>query len=227
MASSIISLKPSMKKRLDFDHELMDEVGYYKLSKEQTQPIIERYLESRSPDDAYILGMSYLWVVKDLVCRYRAHWPQVLYMTDDLVSVGMSALFEFVDGYKEEPKERIFYSKMLRQVEGRLRDYINDNRSAFGASRESNARRERTDKPLEYNYARELHEEITGGDIDDPYFVDILDAIESLNTVDAEEMRELVLKFLDQNHHISEDELTPEEQVALEKLTDLVRNAGL
>lgn len=80
---------------------------------------------------------------------------------------------------------------------------------------------------MEYNVASEVNDELMGGEVNDPFLVDVLDSIEALTEVDAEEMRDLVIKFLKQNHNISEEELTDEERSSLEKLTQLVRNAGV
>ena len=227
MLEDIISLKPSMKKQLGFDHPLMDKVKLYKLPRKQVEEVLARYLEHRHSDDAEILILSHQWIVHEFVCRFRAYFCEVWEMTDDLVGVGLTALSEYVQEKLHEPISQLkCFRKMRAFIHERMKDYINDNISAFSASRETNKRRLKAEQPLEYNFAIELNDEIVG-EIDEPYLIDILDSIEALNEVDAEEMRDLVLKFLKQNHNISEEELTPEERASLEKLTELVRNAGV
>lgn len=237
MTESLISLKTTMKRCVPFEHEFMDEVGkgFYDLTPEQIVPVLERYLETRTEDDKYVLTMSHMWLVRDLVGRFRAHFPEMIPMTDDVVSVGIEAVSEFLMGLDEKlcekiegkPTQQQFFSKLQAFIHERMRAYINDNRSAFGACFSTNWQRQKSDEPLEYGFAAEVSDEIMGSEVNDPYLVDVLDAIEQLNDVDAEEMRDLVLHFLKQNHNIDEEELSAEERSSLERLTEFVRNAGL
>lgn len=230
MIDSIISLSPSMKRRLPFDHEFMDEVGkgVYDLTPEQVAEVATRYSQHKSKDDQYILTMSHMWLVRDFVCRFRGHFPETHPMTDDLVSVGIEALTEFVaQKFESFNTQQKFFTTLQGFIYERMRAYINDNRSAFSASLKTNKRRQNSDEPLEYCFAAEVNDDLMGGESNDPFLVDILDSIEQLNDVDTEEMRDLVYQFLKQNHNISEEELTDAEREALEKLTTYVRNAGL
>lgn len=226
MIESIISLGPSMKRRLPFDHEFMDEVGkgVYDLTPEQLVPVLQMFVNTKSEDDRYILIMSHMWLVRDLVCRFRAHFPETQPMTDDLVSVGIEAVHDFFDTLEQFKNQQQVFERLQAFTQQRMRDYINDNRCTFGASRDTNNRRLRDGKPLEYNFATEVNDELMGGEVNDPYLIDVLDSIEALNDVDAEEMRDLVFHFLKQNHNISEEELTAEEREALERLTEYVRS---
>jgi DNA-directed RNA polymerase specialized sigma subunit len=230
MAESIISLSPSMKRRLDFDHPLLDhipegEAG--RLNDNYIELLLAEYTKTRGQAERDELIMGFLWLVKDMVCRFRAHWKETQRMTDDLVSVGVEALTEFVNNYEEPTTALKFFGGCQQFLHSRMRGYINDNRSTFSASKTTNQRRQKKDEPLEYNYAAELNEELAGMDVNDPLLVDIMDSIEAMNDIDAEEMRDLVLQFLDQQHNISEEELSDEERATIEKVTQLVRNAGL
>lgn len=230
MIESIISLNSSMKRRLPFDHDFMDEVGkgFYDLTPEQVGLVLVRYIADRSADDTYILTMSHMWLVRDLVCRFRGHFPETHPMTDDLVSVGIEAVSDFLlEEVEEDFTQQKFFENLQWFIHERMRAYINDNRSAFGASLRTNKRRLQNEEQMEYNVAVEVNDDVMGCEVNDPYLVDVLDAIEQLNDVDAEEMRDLVLHFLKQNHNIDEEELSAEERASLEKLTEFVRNAGL
>ena len=105
-----------------------------------------------------------------------------------------------------------------------MRAYINDNRSLFAASFSTNWRRHVSDEPLAYNVASPLNDELVGEEPMTAYLVDVLDAIEALDMVDSEEMRDLVCHFLKEDHGISEAQLTDEEQDTLKKLTNYMRN---
>lgn len=229
MIECIISLNSAMKRKLPFDHDFMDEVGkgIYDLTPEQIVPILNRYIETRTEDDKYILTMCHMWLVRDLVCRFRAHFAETIPMTDDLVSVGIEAVADKLEKKLRPMSQQNFFEELQSFIHNRMRDYINNNRSAFGASTRTNRYRQEAGEPLEYNVASEVNDELMGGEVNDPFLVDVLDSIEALTEVDAEEMRDLVIKFLKQNHNISEEELTDEERSSLEKLTQLVRNAGV
>lgn len=224
MTECIISLSPTMQNRIDFEHELLDEVGIYKLEPEQLAPVVERYAQTRDQDDAFILNHAYMWLVKDLVCRFRAHWPQTHCMTDDMVSVGLAALSEFVQKDFEARTESQFFTEMQSFVYERMRAYINDNRSMFSASLKTNKRRQSDDRPLEYHFAGQLNDEITGSECTDTFIVDVLDSIEALNEADAEELRDRVMDYLHDNHGITEDSLSLRERQALDELIHNLRN---
>jgi len=228
MTETIISLNPSMKKRLDFDHPVMDMIEQGesgKMGGTTTMTLVRRFADTGSTQDRDDLVMGWLWLAKDLVCRFRAHWPQTLNMTDDLASEAMVALSEFVTDRTsaiKTPKE--FYSKCQQFVHTRLRDYINDNRSTFASSTRTNRNRQRDDQPLEYNYACEHNEELNGATDFDPCYVDVLDSIEALQDCDKEEMQEMILMFLQHDHDIAEADLSDKERAALEKLSKMGEN---
>lgn len=231
MTETIISLRPEMLNRLEFDHEFFDNVDDYKLPIEEQEGILESYILTRDKELRDQLVLGFLWVAKDFVCRFRAHFPSTIPMTDDLCSVGMEALVDFFEDKKSKlasPVDvELVFNRIRQFIHSRMRDYINDNRSMFSACTRTNRYREQAGEPTEYNFTAELSEELTGMEVNDPLIVDILDTIEAMNDIDAEEMRDLVLGFLEQNHNISEEELTDDERRSLEKLTELVRNAGL
>ena len=222
--SEIIRLKPTMQKRLNFKHELLDHVDDYKMSKEDTEPAVQKFLDSRSKEDRDVIIMGYLWLAKDVVCRYRSHWPEVRCMTDDLASQAMVSLTEFVDQLKVWSTQQGFFSKCQAYINDQLRDYINDNRSTFTASRETNARREASGEPTEYNFASEYSDELNGEQDFHPNYVDILDSVERLAEVDHEQMRDLISHFLEQDHNINEAELNNDEREALDKLSQIGRD---
>jgi hypothetical protein len=219
--SEIIDLRPSMKKRLMFDHPLFDDADDYKVPRDQVADRVALYLENRAPHRRDELILGFMWLAKDLVARFRAHWPEVRPMTDDLCSEALAAVTVFFD--ELQSGEQIF-NKLQGRIRRALREYINNNRSAFSSSHKTNERREKNDQPLEYNFAIEHNDELNGELVTDPLLVDILDEVEHLSDIDQEEMRDLVLQFLEQNHNISESELSDEERESLEKLTQLVRN---
>jgi len=225
MTETIISLNPSMKKRLDFDHPLMDTIPAGKAGKMggiETIARLKSYRATGSMEDRDALLMGNLWMVKDLVCRFRAHWPETLHMTDDLVSEGLVAITEFISERCEGlDTQKQFYGKAQQFIHSRLRDYINNTRSSFAASVKTNRRRQKDDKPLEYNYATEHNDELNGVQDFDPCYVDVLDSIEALADCDREEMQEMILMFLQHDHNIAEADLSDDERAALDKLSKM------
>jgi hypothetical protein len=217
MSDTIISLSPTMTRRLNFQHDLMNDVDDYTLEDEEVMPIIKRTIAGdAAARDTLILG--FMWLAKDVVCRYRAHFPETRRFTDDMCSVGLEALTEFVSNL-EQPAQ--FYNRAQAFINDRIRDFINDNRSVCSASRATNYRLKTADEPLEYHFAETFYEDAHGEDDYAPGFVDILDAIECLKEADKEEMHTLITMFLRQNHNIDEASLTDDERSAIEKLSEI------
>ena len=215
--TQVISLTPTMTKRMGFEHELFDSLNV------DSTPVgfdkIEKLAQTLSRDD---LILASLYLVKDMVSRYRAHFPETRRMTDDLVSVGLEALTEFCDQMKNADEYR---NKLNRFLNHRMRDYINDNRSMFSASRATNERRLQSGEPLEYNFATQYSDELNGEDDYSPNYVDLLDEVEALAETDREHMYHLIMLALNKNHNIDEASLTDEERAAIDRLSEI--GAGL
>ncbi len=221
MSEKIISLSPTMTRRSNFKHLLMDEVDSYKLTPERNQIVIKKLcLGDRLVRDDAIL--SHLWLAKDVVCRFRAHWPETVRMTDDLVSEAMEALTEFVDDPDCFPSE--FFNKCQQFIVKRVTVYINDNRSICSASRTTNERRASKKHPLEYHFTQPVRDYAMGIEDPNPSYVDILDSIESLKETDREHMHTLITLFLEQDHDIDEESLSQEERKAIDKLSEIGKN---
>lgn len=203
---NIISLSPAMNNRLLFDHVLLDQADNYK---KPTDECVTR--------DDYILG--HMWVVRDLVSRFRSHFPETRRMTDDMASVGLEALTFFVS--EGRPFD---YNSVQAFIHGRIRDFINDNRSVFSASTRTNRRREENSEPMEYHFAIPIYEDITGEDDYSTSYVDILDAVESLAETDKEHMHTLIMAALNRNHDIDEATLTEDERAAIVRLSEIGRD---
>ncbi len=207
--NQVISLSPTMTKRMGFEHDLLDTADTYKMT----------MAEIGTNKDRFILG--HMWLVKDLVSRFRAHWPETRRMTDDLCSTGLEALTEYANN---NLPALWAYNPVQAFLHGRMRDYINDNRSTFSASRATNQRREQDDAPLEYNFALTLNESLVQEDDYSPSYVDILDAIETLAETDREHMHTLIMTFLNTEHQIDEATLTDEERAAIARLSQIGRD---
>lgn len=241
--TEVIDLSPSMQRRLNFRNELLDGVDFYKVELEDLMPVIERYIDKRSNADKEVIVLGMMWLAKDVVCRFRAHFPEVRNMTDDLASEAVLALNEFVN--KIEDTEVIF-NRLQKFIISRCTAYINDNRCAFGASKSTNDRRLREGRETEYNFAVEYNDELVGkeseafelvdmltdlkffleayrnGEIPiTPEMIDFVDSIERLVQVDFEEMRDLVLGHLKNDFGLAEDKLTDSQQSLLEDLIKL------
>ncbi len=221
MREKVISLSPTMNRRANFRHLLMDKVDDYKLSKENSLKAIEKLcLGDKSVRDTVIF--DYLWLAKDVVCRFRAHWPETVRMTDDLASEAMEALIEFIDNTDCSASE--FFNKCQQFIISRVTIYINDNRSICAASRTTNQRRAAAGRPLEYNFAEPFWDYRIGRDDPNLCYVDILDSIERLAETDKEHIHTLITVFLEQDHNIDEESLSEEEREAIVKLSEIGKN---
>jgi len=201
---SVIDLSPTMQRRMNFEHDLLDDANDYRCA-----------AEDATSRDQVILG--YMWYVKDIVMRYRAHWPETRRFTDDMVSVGFEALTKYANEHFGVDWDD---NVLQRSIVSRVSDYVNDNRAIVSASRSTNARRLRAGEPLEYEFAKRYRDNV--GTSDEGYtYVDILDSIERLAETDKEQMRDLILMFLEQDHDIDEASLSDEERRAVEKLAEI------
>jgi DNA-directed RNA polymerase specialized sigma subunit len=206
----VIDLAPSMQQRLNFKHDLLDEA-----------PAYERDYKDSEDRDGYILG--HLWLVKDVVMRYRSHFPQTRRFTEDMVSVGLEALTDYASVKEHGERTR---NGLQTKINHQIRDFINDYRADFGASRRTNERRAAKGAPLEYVFATKLKNDLMGEDFYDTAYVDILDAVESLAEADREHLHSLITLFLERDHGIDEASLTPQEQAALDWLSKIGENLG-
>jgi len=217
MSNSIISLAPTMTRRLNFRHDLMDNVDDYKLKDDDVMPTIKATIAGDQEARSNLI-LGFMWLAKDVVSRYRAHFPETRRFTDDMCSVALEALTEFVNNL-EQPAN--FYNRTQAFIQRRIKRFINDNRSVASASFNTNERRMYADEPLTYVFAQTYYEDSVGEEDYAPGFVDLLDAIEVLKETDKEEMHTLITMFLRQNHNIDESSLTEDERNAIEKLADI------
>ena len=193
----IISLSPSMQRRLNFEHPLLDQTEEYK----------KDLVDCQSRDD-FILG--HMWLVKDLVMRFRAHWPQTRRFTEDLVSVGLETLTKRASSWDAQT-----LNSLQAAIHEDMRKFINDFRSISAASHSTNARRDADEKPLEYNFAKRLNERLVGCRDDGPAWIEFMDSLQRLKEADQEHMRELVYRFLESEHGIDPETLSDGEIKAI------------
>lgn len=222
MSETIISLSPTMTRRSNFEHLLMDQVDDYKFSEEEANELIRRI---PGLGEHWALGeliMGYLWLAKDVVCRFRAHWPETIRMTDDMASEALEALTEFVNN--SDYDESNFFNGCQQFIVKRVTVYINDNRSICSASRTTNERRAASGQPLEYHFPVPIHDDSMGECDPNPSYVDLLDAMESLREADREHLHTLITMFLEQDHDIDEESLSDEEREAIAKLSEIGKN---
>ena len=217
MTTSIISLGTNMNRRLLFRHSLMDQVDEYKLKEDEVMSIIKATIAGDDKSRQRLI-LGHMWLAKDVVCRFRAHFAETRRMTDDMASEALEALTEFVNELKQPAN---FFNRAQARIHNRVRSYINDNRAICSASRSTNARRQQKDQPLEYYFAEHFSEEFHGEEDFNPGFVDILDAVERLREADKEQMHTLITMFLSQNHNIDESDLTEDEREVIEYLSGL------
>lgn len=245
MSSTIIDLAPTMQIRLNFEHPLFDNVDDYKIEVDDLP--LERFIEFRDPADRDTIILAMMWLAKDVVSRYRGHFPSIRHLTDDLCGESLLYLTEFVENLELDDMDD-FFNKVQNHIRWRLRDYINDNRSTFSASRAQNERIEEEGGEPEYNFAVEYCDEFNSKTCEDfeaiDYLdeiitfvrmfrsneipmdeakVDFMDAIDRIAEVDHEELRELVLGYLSSEHDIQEEELTPSQASLLEAVATIGR----
>jgi DNA-directed RNA polymerase specialized sigma subunit len=210
-----------MKYKHAFDHPLMNLAGDYIIPRGERKAAVDKWLATRKQEDRDAIILGTMWIVKDLVQRFRAHWPETKRFTDELVSEGVTSLTEFIDGLESSDD---FFERVSQFIHSRMRDFINDNRCAFSASARTNRRRQADDKPLEYHYAVSIQEQAIGRLDSSLQYVDIMDAVEQLADCDREDMYYLITMFLEQDHGIDEASLTDEERETVERLSDIGRN---
>lgn len=208
---NIIKLSPGQTRQRKVEHPLLD--GSKLMSDEQTDHAI-----NAGDRDALVTG--HLFLVKVIVGRFLANWPESQRFEEDMVSEGVLALVTMVDhilalDHKPKNTKGMIYVKIRSMIEIML----NDSKSFFAPSRSKQWTNYRDGDPIDYNYTRQLNESLEGALSDySPEYVDIMDELQFLASEDREAMTHIIYQCMETDHGILEEELTAEEIEAIDSI---------
>lgn len=217
---NIIRLSDGQKRQLKIDHPLLN--GAKKMSDDDILDAMNRFVagDDAARDD---LIMGQMYIIKVLVGRYLAHWPETRRFQDDMISEAMVAVIEVVDALKSDNPTDNFQGTVWNTIKSKIERMLTKCRSMFTSSHRSNHRRLEKGLEPDYNYAQSLHEDVEAGRDDDGIgWVDMLDELELLGDQDKEHFRALILRCMEQEHNLEESDLTPKEMEALNNLAKMV-----
>lgn len=226
--TGIIHLTARQKNRLPFAHPLLDNRDA-ELTADEMEPLVARHLTGdRSATEALILGN--LVLVKWLVGRYLFHWPESRRFEDDICSEGIMAVTAGIQEIDGPVGAGTIRAILVVKIKSAIEEYLNDFRSPVHASLSTNYRRVRQGRDPEYQYTEtltgnyELHERahLDVGVYDDtPAYIDVLDSLEHLRAVDSEEMVDMILLAIEQQHNLLEEDLTDRERKLIAALSSI------
>jgi len=220
---NIIRLTSQHRNQLSFNHVLLD--GATRVDNAALAGMIELFVASRDKRFRDDLTLANLNLVKWVVGRYLYHWPETKPFEDDMVSEGLLALCEAVDGLDEIIEPKILQAIIVTKVKKGIEIYLNNNRTLIRASIATNYRRQRDGQELEYVYTDTLEERLVQGRLDDSQlYVDLKDSLDQLREIDKETFIDRVLAALEDNPEILESELTLDQKKLIEAITDVLRN---
>jgi hypothetical protein len=205
---NIIRLTKGQKRRLKVDHPLLD----------QSVPMTDNQaIDAWNGNDRDALIMGHLYLIKIMVGRFLANWPETRRFTDDMISEGILALTETLDDMlKMYRLPTNFQGILWVKVQNAIEEMLNRDRSMFAPPTTVQWEKEQP----EYNYAKPINEQLDGGESSyDPEFVDILDELDDLAATDREALRAIILQCMEQDHGILESEITEPEMDMIERVT--------
>lgn len=233
--NSIIHLKSWQKKRFKFHHPLLDTC---RPIPEDTVPSLVGKVLAGDKEARQELIMGHLILVKWLVGRYLYHWRETRRFQDDICSEGVAAVVEYVDQITADRKDD-FRAVLVVKIKFAIEVYLNDMRTLVSASRATNFRRLKDGELPEYHYHTQLEGHSASEDgaaeysnreastyDDTPEYIDLLDSLERLKEIDSEEMVDMVLLVLEQQHQLLEEDLTERERELIHRLSSIGAYCG-
>ncbi len=224
----IIHLTGRQKNRLPFSHPVLD-CREHELTVDEIGPLVERHLKGdAAATEALILGN--LVLVKWLVGRYLFHWPESRRFEDEICSEGLVAVTEGIREIDGPVGAGAIRAVLVVKIKSAIETFLNDFRSPIHASLSTNWRRVRQGRDPEYQYTEAVGvTPESGGSVrndvgvydDTPAYVDVLDSLERLREVDSEEMVDMVLLAIEQQHRLLESDLTDEERKLIAALASI------
>jgi hypothetical protein len=174
------------------------------------------------PDARENLILDLRYVVKVVVGRFLFYWPVTARFTDEMVSEGFQTITKVVDTLDDAED---FLGVIWRKVAHDIEKMLNDLRAIASPSKATNFRRTKEGLEPEYMFAKELQEEIDYDSWDDGQeWVDMIDEVEYLRAEDAEHIRYLILRHLNDKHGLDEDALTEEEKQSVDTMSRIFGN---
>ncbi len=221
----IIRLGNTQKKCIRVDHPLLN--GSELMDEEDFLLSRDLFLQSEGGAKAGArerIIMGHISPIGTIVGRFLAGWSETTRFEEDMVSEGLAAVVMCVDNLKIGTTHHKFRSAVWSKIVNNIETMLNDSRSMFSASQSTNYRRVENGEEPEYNYTQEIREELDAGVMDDQMeFIDMLDELESLGKEDRESFRAIILRCMETEQGLNEEDLTDEE---IEQINNLAKMLG-
>lgn len=226
MSKLFIHLREDQLSTAYYDHPLVKHSISNKLNDDQKEiELILVCLNSESDEEIKSakekLTLCNMYLVTCIIGRYLRHWPKCTPYLDDMYAEGMLALTKVVM-QGEYDSLRSLRAKIVVQTKLDVEAMLNSLQYPIHASVRTQFRRISEGRSPEYEEALVLNSKHEKSVLDDDYMiVDLLDALETLRECDTEEMIDLVLLALEQQHNIRKQDITDEDRELIEQLVKL------
>lgn len=209
------------KKCARISHPLLD--GAVDITPQEFETYKIAFLNHDCATAREALIMGHMSRVSIIVGRFLANWPETLRFEEDMVSEGFVATTIEVDELELATTHEKFKGSLWPKIQNRIETLLNDSRSIFSASKTTNYRRIQEGEEPVYNYAQQIRPQLDAGMYDSSEeWIDMLDDLESLAQEDKESFRSLIIRCMENDHDISEDDLTEAEINAINRLSKLL-----
>jgi len=118
-----------------------------KIDDDENERLVTEFYRKQTPELRQEIFLSNLHLVRHTVGRYICHWPETKRWEDDIVSVGLMALLEKIDGLEKRRLDH-FRAWVVPHIKWRIEEYLNNNRTSVAASLSTNLRRMKQGEPL-------------------------------------------------------------------------------
>jgi len=226
MSKSFIYLRGDQFNVAPYSHPMIKHGEDHRIDDEKTIELMEVYLDRDSSEDQkkeslekLILGNVY--IITHLIGRYVRNWPDSSDYIDDMYSEGLLSLTEQINKI-DQVDLRDLRAKIVVRAKLAIEEMLNSLRFPIHASVRTQFRRIKEGSPPEYGGDIPLSSKYEVPVEDGEYMViDLLDALESLRECDTEEMIDLVLLALEQQHNIRKQDIKDEDRELIEQLVKL------
>jgi len=221
----VIHLRNDQQDVRGFQHPLFRIAAKNRIEDEAANKLLTKYIDPATSDEdredaRQKLIEGHMHLINYLVGRYVRYWPQCSEFVEDMYGEGMLAVTEMVTT-SDIDEAAFLRAKIIVKSKLYIEQMLNTMRYPIHASLRTQCRRLKEGRVPEYGDTVAYPK--TGAYFKDTEYaiVDLLDAVERIRECDTEEMVDLVLLALENNHNIRKQDLSEEDYFLVEQLVKI------
>ena len=221
----VIHLRNDQQDVKNFSHPLFQIAEDNRINDEISHKLLAEYINPATSDEdreeaRQELIEGHMYLINHLVGRYLRYWPQCREFIEDMYGEGMLAVAEMVTTFDNDGAA-FLRAKIVVKSKLYIEQMLNTMRYPIHACLRTQYSRLKEGRAPEY-------EDIVAYPKAGAYFkdteyavIDLLDSIERIKECDTEEMIDLVLLALENNHNIRKQDLSEEDYFLVEQLVKM------